>query len=110
MYKFDILVASIVGIITAIFWYFVIKGLRTHPIDDLNFLGSIILILGFIFIIFYRSIGKKTYDQAVSFKPFSTDSSWVKFGEHNTQKLYLIISVITAVSGFIILLFNTFNQ
>ena len=104
MSKYGLLVVSIVGIFTAIFWYFVIKGVRNQPVDDPNLFGAIILTLGLVFIIFYRIIGKKTYHQAVSFKLGSTDSSWIKFGEHNIQRLYLVIGAITAVAGVIILL------
>lgn len=94
MSKYGILVVSFVGIFTAVFWYYVINGVLTHRADDLFLLGVVILALGLVFTIFYSNIGKKTYHKALSFKPGSTDSPWIKFDERNTQRLYLVIALL----------------
>ena len=93
-----------------VFWYIVIEEIFNRPVSNPNFLGAVILILGALLIIFHRVIAKKFFTQATSLGLDSTKSLWINFGELNTQKLYLIIGIITILAGAIILLSNTFYR
>lgn len=112
MRKYGILFVSTVGFFITIFWCLIIYVVLTEsvPVHDHNVLGAIIFTVGLVLIIFHRSIGKKVYHQAMSFKLGSPDSVWIRIGESNTKRLYLVVGVITGIAGVIFFLFDTFSE
>jgi len=103
MSKFGISIVTFIGLLLTIFWSFIIRDVLTETVIDQGFLGGVILALGLYLAFFHRSIGRKMHAVSLSIKMFQTDLFWKKFGVADTQKLYLVIGVISAIAGGIIL-------